>query len=48
MRVVSAVLGVLGLLVSPVVGHAADKVTVILDFTISGYHAPFFVAQDKG
>jgi len=29
-------------------GHAADKVTIVLDFTISGYHAPFFVAQDKG
>jgi NitT/TauT family transport system substrate-binding protein len=28
--------------------HAADKVTIVLDFTISGYHAPFFVAQDKG
>jgi NitT/TauT family transport system substrate-binding protein len=28
--------------------HAADKVTIVLDFTVSGYHAPFFVAQDKG
>jgi len=28
--------------------QAAEKVTIVLDFTISGYHAPFFVAQDKG
>ena len=29
-------------------GSAAEKVTVVLDFTISGYHAPFFMAQAKG
>jgi NitT/TauT family transport system substrate-binding protein len=43
-----AVLAVLALLFAPAVGGAAEKVTVILDFTISGYHAPFFVAQEKG
>ena len=48
MRLGSALLGVLALLVAPLAGHAADKVTIVLDFTISGYHAPFFVAQDKG
>ncbi len=29
-------------------GGAAEKVRVGLDFTISGYHAPWFVALDKG
>jgi NitT/TauT family transport system substrate-binding protein len=29
-------------------GWAAEKVRVGLDFTISGYHAPWFVALDKG
>jgi NitT/TauT family transport system substrate-binding protein len=32
----------------PAAGSANEKVSIGLDFTISGYHAPFFVAQDKG
>jgi len=48
MRIASTLLGVLALLLTPLAGHAAEKVTIVLDFTISGYHAPFFVAQDKG
>ena len=48
MRFASTLLGVLALLATPFASHAADKVTIVLDFTISGYHAPFFVAQDKG
>ena len=27
---------------------AAEKVTVTLDWVISGYHAPFFIAEEKG
>jgi NitT/TauT family transport system substrate-binding protein len=30
------------------IAGATENVSVGLDFTISGYHAPFFVAQDKG
>jgi NitT/TauT family transport system substrate-binding protein len=48
MRLGSAWLGTLVLLVAPLTGHAAEKITIVLDFTVSGYHAPFFVAQDKG
>jgi len=29
-------------------GAAAEKIRVGLDFTVSGYHAPFFVAGEKG
>src|ERR1700730_12156622 len=42
------VLGVLAVLIAPAGAGAAEKVTVALDFTLSGYHAPWFVAQDKG
>src|SRR5260370_25245906 len=42
------VLGVLVVFISPDGAGAAEKVTVALDFTLSGYHAPWFVAQDKG
>jgi len=49
MRPLVSVLSGLILVVTSVgTAHAADKVTIVLDFTISGYHAPFFVAQDKG
>lgn len=48
MRLGSAWLNTLVLLVAPLTGHAAEKITIVLDFTVSGYHAPFFVAQDKG
>ena len=48
MRTLSAVFALIAVALSFGTGHAADKVTIILDFTISGYHAPFFVAQDKG
>jgi len=40
--------GVLAVLIAPDGAGAAEKVTVALDFTLSGYHAPWFVAQDKG
>jgi NitT/TauT family transport system substrate-binding protein len=36
------------IVVAPIGAGAAEKVTVALDFTLSGYHAPWFVAQDKG
>jgi NitT/TauT family transport system substrate-binding protein len=36
------------LVIAPIGTGAAEKVTVALDFTLSGYHAPWFVAQDKG
>src|SRR5690348_9525715 len=42
------VVTVLTVLVAPIDLGAAEKVTVALDFTLSGYHAPWFVAQDKG
>jgi NitT/TauT family transport system substrate-binding protein len=42
------VLAVVLAVVVPVNAGAADKVTVALDFTLSGYHAPWFVAQDRG
>src|SRR5437870_2972167 len=48
MRTLSVVFALIAVALSLGTGHAADKVTIILDFTISGYHAPFFVAQDKG
>jgi NitT/TauT family transport system substrate-binding protein len=48
MRPLSVVLALAAVVLSFGTGHAADKVTIVLDFTISGYHAPFFVAQDKG
>jgi len=48
MRTLSVVFALIAVALSFGTGHAADKVTIILDFTISGYHAPFFVAQDKG
>jgi len=48
MRPLSVVLALAAAVLSFGTGHAADKVTIVLDFTISGYHAPFFVAQDKG
>jgi NitT/TauT family transport system substrate-binding protein len=38
----------LAALIIPASAGAAEKVTVGLDFTLSGYHAPWFVAQDKG
>lgn len=44
--VVAAAVGLAGGLAGP--GRAAEKVRVGLDFTISGYHAPWFVALDKG
>jgi NitT/TauT family transport system substrate-binding protein len=47
-RVGVLVLAVISVLAGLAVGDAAEKVSVGLDFTISGYHAPFFVAQDKG
>ena len=42
------VFSLLVVLIAPDGAGAADKVTVALDFTLSGYHAPWFVAQDKG
>jgi NitT/TauT family transport system substrate-binding protein len=48
MRALSVVLALVAVALSFGAGQAADKVTIVLDFTISGYHAPFFVAQDKG
>jgi NitT/TauT family transport system substrate-binding protein len=48
MRPLSVVLALVAVVVSFGTGQAADKVTIVLDFTVSGYHAPFFVAQDKG
>ena len=48
MRALSIVFALGAAVLSFGTGHAADKVTIVLDFTISGYHAPFFVAQDKG
>lgn len=48
MRPLSVVVALVAVALSFGAGHAADKVTVVLDFTVSGYHAPFFVAQDKG
>jgi NitT/TauT family transport system substrate-binding protein len=48
MRALSVVLALVAVALSFGTGQAADKVTIVLDFTISGYHAPFFVAQDKG
>jgi len=36
------------ILANTTVTGAAERVSIGLDFTISGYHAPFFVAQDKG
>src|ERR1700675_5096918 len=47
-RVGVVVLAVIFVLARLAVGDAAEKVSVGLDFTISGYHAPFFVAQEKG
>src|SRR2546428_12408393 len=47
-RVGVIVLAIVSVLTGSAVGGAAEKVSVGLDFTISGYHAPFFVAQDKG
>lgn len=48
MRSFTVVLAIAAVALSFGAGQAADKVTIALDFTISGYHAPFFVAQDKG
>ncbi len=48
MRSSSVLLALVAVLLSFGTTHAVDKVTIVLDFTISGYHAPFFVAQDKG
>lgn len=48
MRALSIVFALGAAVLSFGTGHAADKLTIVLDFTISGYHAPFFVAQDKG
>ncbi len=49
MRARYALLGyVLSVVIVPLSADAAEKVTVGLDFTLSGYHAPWFVAQDKG
>jgi NitT/TauT family transport system substrate-binding protein len=48
MRGLSAVSALVLVAVSFGTARAADKVIIVLDFTISGYHAPFFVAQDKG
>jgi NitT/TauT family transport system substrate-binding protein len=48
MRTLSVVFALGAVVLSFGTGHAADKVAIVLDFTISGYHAPFFVAQDKG
>jgi NitT/TauT family transport system substrate-binding protein len=48
MRTLSVVFALVAVVLSFGTGLAADKVTIVLDFTISGYHAPFFVAQDKG
>jgi NitT/TauT family transport system substrate-binding protein len=48
MRIRSVLLCTLALLVAAPAAQAADKVTVALDFTLSGYHAPWFVAQEKG
>ena len=42
------VVTILAVLIAPIDAGAAEKVTVALDFTLSGYHAPWFVAQDKG
>jgi len=43
-----AVLALLVAVIAPVDVGAAEKVTVALDFTLSGYHAPWFVAQERG
>src|SRR5438876_8596167 len=48
MRPLSVAFALVAIVLSIGTAHAADKVTIVLDFTISGYHAPFFVAQDKG
>src|SRR5438552_11004142 len=48
MRPLSVAFALVAVVLSFETAHAADRVTIILDFTISGYHAPFFVAQDKG
>lgn len=44
--IVAAIIGLAIGLAGP--GWGAEKVRVGLDFTISGYHAPWFVALDKG
>src|SRR5258708_39959996 len=36
------------LTISPACGHAADKLTVILDWFVNPDHAPLIVAQEKG
>jgi NitT/TauT family transport system substrate-binding protein len=48
MRRVSTLLALVVVVLWSHPGSAAEKVTVVLDFTISGYHAPFFMAQAKG
>ena len=48
MRWLSVALALVAAVVWSGTGAAADKVTIVLDFTISGYHAPFFMAQAKG
>src|SRR5512143_1367725 len=42
------VFSVFVLLIAPIDAGAAEKVTVALDFTLSGSHAPWFVANDEG
>ena len=39
---------VLALLTAPLDASAADRVTLRLDWTTIGYHAPFYVAADRG
>jgi len=48
MRVYCAALAIVVASLSADAAGAAEKVSILLDFTISGYHAPFFVAQAKG
>ncbi len=49
MRVrIAMIIPLLVVLVAPLDAGAAEPVKVALDFTLSGYHAPWFVAQDKG
>src|SRR5438552_5465036 len=48
MRPLSVAFALVAVVLSFETAHAADRVTIVLDFTISGYHAPFFVAQEKG
>jgi NitT/TauT family transport system substrate-binding protein len=47
-RWIAVALAALALVLSPAVAPAQTKVKVHLDWLVNGYHAPFFVALDKG